>query len=43
MKMDGLGEAMQKSWEELHAGKPAPPLGKIDPKEPILTKENRNG
>ena len=25
-----LKDAMEKSWQELHAGKPAPELGKID-------------
>ena len=35
--LPGIQEAMEKSWQELHAGKPAPPLGKIDlDKEPVM-------
>lgn len=29
-EMAGLKDAMEKSWQELHAGKPAPPMGQID-------------
>jgi len=29
----GLETAMQKSWEELKAGKPAPPMGRVDLRE----------
>ena len=30
---------MEKSWQELKAGKPAPPMGKVNPNEVALVKE----
>ncbi len=33
LEMKGLQNAMEKSWQELKAGKPAPPMGQVNLKD----------